>query len=116
WTFDVAHRKERIGDRDIGFDEADAVVGERRLRGGGNGLLRLGTEVLHHGDVSLQKVTHRRHEGSILGEQRCSEFCILLNETLSKGISERANGGFVSSIAGTRSAGRADNEGTREKC
>jgi hypothetical protein len=31
-------------------------------------LLRLGTEVLHHCDPPLQKVTLRRHEGSVFGE------------------------------------------------
>jgi hypothetical protein len=78
-------------------------------------LLRLGTEVLHHCDPPLQKVTLRRHEGSIFGEYRCSEFGILLNESLSKGISERANGCFVSSLAGTRSAARTNDERTCEK-
>jgi hypothetical protein len=34
-TGDIAHGQERVGDRDIGFDEADPVVGKRRLRGGG---------------------------------------------------------------------------------
>ena len=68
WTVDIVHGKERVDDRDIGFDEADPLVGERRLRGAVDGLLRLGTEVLHHGDSPLQKVTHRRHERSILGE------------------------------------------------
>ena len=33
-TGDIAHGKERVGDREIGFDEADPVIGERRLRGG----------------------------------------------------------------------------------
>lgn len=68
WTVDIAHGKECVGDRDIGFDEADPIIGERRLRVGVDGLLRLGTEVLHHCDSPLQKVTHRRHEGSILCE------------------------------------------------
>src|SRR5882724_44395 len=68
WTVDIAHGKECVGDRDIGFDEADPIIGERRLRVGVDCLLRLGTEVLHHGDSPLQKVTHRRHEGSIFGE------------------------------------------------
>ena len=68
WTVDIAHGKERVGDRDIGFDEADPVVGERRLRGAVDGLLRLGTEVLHHCDVPLQKITLRRYEGSIFSE------------------------------------------------
>jgi hypothetical protein len=67
WTVDIAHGKDRVGDRDIGFDEADPVVGDRRLRGGSDGLLRL-TEGLDHCDSPLQKVTHRRHEGSIFGE------------------------------------------------
>ncbi len=40
-TGDIAHGKQRIGDRDIGLDEADPVVGERRLRAPVNGL-RLG--------------------------------------------------------------------------
>ena len=64
-TVDIVHGKKRINDRDIGIDEADPIVGERRLRGGGNGLLRLETEVLHHCDSPLQKVTYRCHEGSI---------------------------------------------------
>ena len=68
WTVNIVHGKERVDDRDIGLDEADPVVGERRLRGAVDGLLRLGTEVLHHCDPPLQKVTYRRHEGSIFGE------------------------------------------------
>src|SRR2546426_6339259 len=72
WTVDIVHGKERVDDRDIGFDEADAIVGERRLRATVDGLLGLGTEVLHHCDhhcdPPLQEVTHRRHEGSIFGE------------------------------------------------
>jgi hypothetical protein len=71
WTVDIVHGKERVDDRGIGFDEADPVVGERRLRGAVDGLLRLGTEVLHHCDPPLQKVTLRRHEGSIFGEYGC---------------------------------------------
>ena len=67
-TVDIVQSKERVDDRDIGFDEADPVVGELRLRGAVDGLLRLGTEVLHHRDSPLQKVTHRRYEGSIFGE------------------------------------------------
>jgi hypothetical protein len=63
-TVDIAQGEERIDDRDIGLDEADPVVGERRLRGAVD-RLRLQTEVLHHGDPPLQKVTLRRHEGSI---------------------------------------------------
>ena len=105
WTVDIAHGKERVDERDIGFDEADPVVGERRLRGAVDGLLRFGTEVLHHGNPPLQIVTYRRHEGSILGKDGCSEFGILLNESLGKGISERANGCFVLSLAGTGKAG-----------
>jgi hypothetical protein len=27
WTLDIAHGKQRVGNRDIGFDEADPVVG-----------------------------------------------------------------------------------------
>src|SRR5262249_285341 len=115
WTVHIAHGKERVGNRDIRFDEAHPVVGECRLRGAVDGLLRLGTEVLHHCDSSLQKVPLRRHEGSTLGEYRWSEFGILLNESLSKGISERANGCFVSSIAGARRAGRTDDERPRKK-
>src|SRR5438552_11921981 len=115
WTVDIVHGKERVDDRDIGLDEADPVVGERRLRGAVDGLLRLGTEVPHHCDSTLQKVTLRRHERSIFGEYVCSEFGILLNESLSKGISERANGCFISSLAGTRRAGRTDDEGKCEK-
>ena len=68
WTVDIAHGKKCVGDRDIGFDEADAIVGERRLRVGVDGLLRLGTEVLHHCDPPSQKVTLRRHEGSVFSE------------------------------------------------
>jgi hypothetical protein len=30
WTVDIAYRKQSVDDRDIAFDEADAVVGERR--------------------------------------------------------------------------------------
>jgi len=67
WTVDIVQSKERVDDGEIGLDEANAVVRERRLRGGGNSL-RLGTEIFHHGDVPLQKITNRRHEGSILGE------------------------------------------------
>src|SRR5438309_3232325 len=67
-TVDIAHGKERVGNCDVRFDKADPIVGERRLRGGGYDLLRLGTEVLHHGDSPLQKITHRRHESSIFGE------------------------------------------------
>ena len=67
-TVDIVQGKKRIDDRDIGIDEADPIVGERRLRGGVDGLLRLGTEILHHCDPPLQKVTLRRHEGSILCE------------------------------------------------
>src|SRR6266516_7059885 len=110
WTVDIAYGKQRVNDRNIGFDEADPVVGERCLRTAVDGLLRLGTEVLHHCDPPLQKVTLRRHEASILGEYGCSEFGILLNESVSKGISERANGCFVSNLAGTRRAGRTDEE------
>ena len=68
WTVHIVHGKKRINDRDIRFDEADPIVGEGRLRVGVDGLLRLGTEVLHHCDSPFQKVTHRRHEGSIVGE------------------------------------------------
>src|SRR6266852_8547832 len=90
WTVDIVDGKERVHDRDIGLDEADPVVREGRLRGAVDGL-RLGTEVLHHGDPPLQIVTLRRHEGSIFGESGCSEFGILLDESLSKSISEGAN-------------------------
>ena len=114
WTVGIVDGKKRVDDRDIAFDEADAVVGECRLRGAVDGLLRLGTEVLHHCDPPLQKVAPRRHEGSIFGEYGCSEFGILLNESLSKGISERANGCFVLSLAGTRRAGRTDAESACE--
>src|SRR5260370_42128885 len=68
WTVDIAHGEQRVNDRDIGFDEADPVVGERRLRGAVDGLLRLGTKVLHHCDPPLQKLTLRRHEGSVFGK------------------------------------------------
>ena len=114
WTVDIAQGKERVDDRDIGLDEADPVVGERRLRGAVDGF-RLGTEVLHHCDVPLQKVTLRGHEGSVFGEYGCSEFGILLKKSLSKVISERANGCFVSSLAGIRKAARTDDERTCEK-
>src|SRR6266478_6621705 len=83
WTVDTVDSKERVHDRDIGLDEADTVVGERRLRATVDGL-RLGTEVLHHGDPPLHIVTLRRHEGPIFGEKGCSEFGVLLNESLSK--------------------------------
>ena len=66
-SVDIVQGKERVGDRDIGIDEADPIVGERRLRVAVDGL-RLLTEVVHHFDPPLQKVTHRRHEGSIFGE------------------------------------------------
>ena len=114
-TVDIAHGKERVDDRDIRLDEADPVVGERRLRGAVDSLLCLGTEVLHHCDPPLQKVTLRRHESSVFGEYRCSEFGILLNESLSKCISERTNACFVSSLVGTRGANRTDNERTCKK-
>src|SRR5207247_3790202 len=115
WTIDSVYGKQRVNDRNIGFDEADPVVGERCLRTAVDGLLRLGIEVLHHCDPPLQKVTLRRHEGSVFGEWGCSEFGILLNESVSKGIAKRANGSFVSSLAGTRRAGRTDDERTYEK-
>ena len=67
WTVDIVHGKERVHDRDIGLDEADSIIGERRLRGAVDGL-RLRTEVLHHGDPPLQIVTLRRHERSIFSE------------------------------------------------
>uniref|UniRef100_UPI0021DF808D hypothetical protein n=1 Tax=Edaphobacter bradus TaxID=2259016 RepID=UPI0021DF808D len=63
----------------------------------------------------LQKVTLRRHEGSIFGEDRRSEFGILLKESVSKGISEPANGCFVSSRGGIRRGGRTDDERACEK-
>ena len=31
WTVNIAHGKERVGDREIGFDEGDPVVGECRF-------------------------------------------------------------------------------------
>src|SRR6266481_5639995 len=68
WTVDIAYCKESIGDRNIGFDEADPVIGERRLRGDVDGLLRLGTELLHHGDPPLQKVTLWRQKGTVFRE------------------------------------------------
>ncbi len=114
WTVDIAHGKQSINDRDIAFDEADPVVGERGLRPLVDGLLRLGTEVLHHCNPPLQIVTLRRHESSIFGKYGCSELGILLNESVSKGITERANGSF-SILAGTRRARRNDDEPTREK-
>ena len=114
-TVDVAHGKRCVDDRDIGFDEADTVVGERSLRVAVDGLLRLGTEVLYHGDVPLQKVTDRRHEGSIFGEQGCSEIGILLNESLGEVISKRADSCFVLSWTGIRRADRSYDERTRER-
>ena len=107
--------EERVDERDIGLDEPDPIVRERRLCGAVDGLLRLGTEVLHDGNPPLQIVAYRRHEGSIFGEDGCSEVGILLNERLSKGISESANGCFVSSLAGTRRTGRPDDERTCEE-
>ena len=41
WIVDIAHSKQSVNDRDIGFDEADPVVGERRLCRAVDGLLRL---------------------------------------------------------------------------
>ena len=115
WTVDIAHGKERVGNCNIGFDETDTIVGERCLCTAVDGLLRLGTEVLHHGDSPLQKVTHRRYEGSIFGEQRRSRIRIFLNESFSEVISECTNGCFVASRAGARRARRADDERTCEK-
>ena len=54
-TVDIAHGEERIRNRDIGFDEADSVVGEGRLRAAGDGL-RFGTEVLHHCEIGRAHV------------------------------------------------------------
>src|SRR2546430_17378413 len=68
WTVDIVHGKERVDDRDIGFDEEDAIVGERRLRATVDGLLGIGTTVLHHCAPTLQKVPPRVIDGSILGE------------------------------------------------
>jgi len=67
WTGHIAQGKQRIGDRDVALDKADPIVRERRLRVAVDGLC-LGTEVLHHCDVPLHKITLRRHEGSIFGE------------------------------------------------
>ena len=47
--------------------------------------------------------------------QGCSEFGILLDESLSKRITEGANGCFVLSPTGSRRAGRADDERAGEK-
>src|SRR5712664_1411280 len=66
-TVDIVHGKERVDDRDIGLDEANSIIGERRLRGPVD-CLRLRTELLHHCDPPLQIVTLRRHKGSIFGE------------------------------------------------
>ena len=66
-TVDIVQGKERVGDRDIGIDEADPIVGERRLRVAVDGL-RLVTEVVHHCDPPLHEITLRRHEGSIFDE------------------------------------------------
>ena len=66
WTVDIAYGKDRVGDREVGFDETDPIVRECRLRGCGDRLLRL-TEFLHHGGVPLQR-DHRRHERSVFGE------------------------------------------------
>lgn len=100
WTVDIAHGKKSINNRDIALNEADPVVGKRSLRAFVDGLLRLETEVLDHCGPPLQKVTLRRHEGSIFGEYGRPELGILLNESVSKSIPERANGSF-SIIAGT---------------
>src|SRR5258708_4939582 len=108
-TVNIAYSKERVDNRNIRLDEADPVVGERRLCGAVDGL-RLGTKVLHHGDPSWHVVTLWGHEGSIFGKQGCSEFGILLKEGLSKAISECANGCFILSLAGTHGAGRSDAE------
>src|SRR5260370_6006778 len=51
-TVDIVQSKERVDDREIGLDEADPVVGERRLWVGVDRLC-LGTEVLHHPDSPL---------------------------------------------------------------
>ena len=72
WTVDIVHGKERINDRHIGLDEADPVVGERRLRAAVDGLLRLGTEVLYQRDPPLQILTLWRNESSVFFEQRCA--------------------------------------------
>ena len=66
-TVDIVQGKERVGDRDIGIDKADPIVGERSLRVAADGL-RLLTEVVHHCDPPLQKATLRCHEGSIFDE------------------------------------------------
>ena len=66
-TVDIVQGKKRVGDCEIGSDEADPIVGERRLRVAVDGLC-LGTEVLYHCDAALQKVTNGRNEGSIFDE------------------------------------------------
>ena len=111
---DIVHGKDRINDRDIGLDEANPIVGERRLRAADDGL-RLGTEVLHHCGVPLQKVARRRHKGSVFVEQGCSNFGSLLNESLGKAVSESSNGCFVLSLGSARRTGHADDEGAGEK-
>lgn len=57
---DVVHGKERVDERNIGFDEVHPVVGERRLRPAVDGLLCLGTEVLHHGDIPSIHATRQQ--------------------------------------------------------
>src|SRR5215469_7195421 len=67
-TIDIAHGKNRVNERDVRLDEADPVVGKRRLRAAVDGLLRLRAEFLHHLDPPLQKVTRRSQERSIFVE------------------------------------------------
>ena len=114
-TVDIVYRKHGVDNRDVGLDEADPVVREGRLRGAVDGLLRLRTEFVHHCDVPLQKMSLRRHEGSIIGEQGCPGFGILLNKLLGKAVSQRANGCFVSRLGRTRKAGSSHDERTCEK-
>jgi len=111
---DVAHGKDRVRNRNIGLDEADPIIRERRLRGAVYGMLCLWTEFVHHCNVPIEKVTLWRHKRSILSEQGCPGFGILLKEILGEAISERANGCFVSSL-GRRSADRSDDKRRREK-
>jgi len=97
-----------------GLNEADAIIGERRLRGAVDGL-RLGTEVLHilarpcrKSPTGVTKVPSSANR-----DARSSAF--FSTKALGKVISERANGCFVLSPAGTRRAGRTDEERTCDK-
>src|SRR5260370_24748668 len=81
WPVDVAHGEERVDDRDIGFDEADPLGRERRLRGAVDRLGRLTTDLLPHRDPPLPRVTPRRDRGSLFGKSACSAFRTLRADT-----------------------------------